>query len=212
MLGFIKGKIISRNPETLQCVCLVHRMGFEVTLPRRIFESIADGQLVSFWLHTHVREDVLALYGFETETERQIFRQLLNVSGFGPKASLALIGEHGSERLVRLIANKSASEIATAPGVGKKLAERLVLELAGKVEKWVWVEMAKDFHKEKKPVEASPRQQLRDDLNSALLNLGYQPNQIKNTLEKFLDVSDEDLPPFELCLKTALREMSNRHG
>jgi Holliday junction DNA helicase RuvA len=210
MLGFIEGKIISKNEETHQCVLQMHRLGFEILLPKRHFDTLTVGARATFWIHTHVREDILALYGFATETEKQFFRQLLSVSGLGPKTALAVLGEHGAERLTKLIIAKEVDEISTAPGVGKKIAQRLVLELASKVEKWAWLEKSYTPETKVSAEPASPQKQLRDDLSSALQNLGYVPAHIKTTLDKILDKEGLEAQGFEICLRRALREMSGR--
>jgi len=212
MLGFIQGKVLSKNADSHSIVLLAHRMGFEITLPQRSFDTLVQDAKISLWLHTHVREDQLALFGFATENEKLFFKQLLGVSGLGPKTALALLGEHSPERLVHFILNKEADEISSAPGVGKKLAQRLILELSGKIEKWAWLDKIEKSTSGKKLVTVSPERQLRDDLTSALLNLGYIPNQVKPALDKLFE--DDEMPTqgFEICLRNALKDMSLRHG
>jgi holliday junction DNA helicase RuvA len=209
MLGYLQGKIISKNPDSGSCVVLMHRLGFEVTVPKRLGGQLLVGQKVSFWIHTHVREDALTLFGFATELEKHFFRQLVGVSGLGPKTALSLLGEHGAEKLIHLILEKESSEIAKAPGVGKKLAERLILELSGKIEKWAWIEKRPEVEA-CAAIAASPKRQLREDLSSALAHLGYVPAQIKSTLDKLLENQDLEEIGFEACLKAALQEMSGR--
>lgn len=212
MLGYIQGKVLTKNVDAHSIVLLAHRMGFEIMLPQRFFDTVEVDRKMSFWLHTHVREDQLTLFGFATENEKLFFKQLLGVSGLGPKTALALLGEHSPEKLVHFILEKDADEISSAPGVGKKLAQRLILELASKIEKWAWLDKVEKSKTGKPVLELSPERQLRDDLNSALLNLGYLPTQVKPALDKVFD--DEELPlkGFEVCLKTALKDMSVRHG
>ncbi len=212
MLGFIQGKVLTKNADAHSIVVLVHRMGFEVTLPQRYFETVLVNSKISLWLHTHVREDQLALFGFGTENEKLFFKQLIGVSGLGPKTALALLGEHSPEKLVHFILHKEFDEIATAPGVGKKLAQKLVLELASKVEKWAWLDKVERSTSGKPQVASSPERQLKDDLTSALLNLGYIPTQVKSTLDKLFEDDKTSTQSFEVCLKTALKEMSVRHA
>ena len=207
MLGYIEGKIISRNADQNQCTVLSGGVGYEISLSKRTAEGLLPNESRAFWIHTHVREDVLVLFGFATETEKQFFRILLSVSGLGPKTALSLLSEHGAEKLSGLIISKEVSEISTAPGVGKKLAERLVLELASKLEKLSWVTQ---IEKQTIGPKAAPsaKKQLREDLLSALLHLGYQPNQIKTTLDKMFENNETHTLKFETCLKDALKEMS----
>lgn len=196
MLGFIQGKIISKNAENLHCIVLAQGVGYEVLVPKRYLEKINLSGEVSLWLHTHVREDIFALYGFESENEKVFFRLLLSVSGLGPKTALSLLSEFGADTLIELILGKRITEISKAPGVGKKTAERLVMELTSKLEKVAW----------SKPTCAPGS--IRDDLFSALSHLGYQPMQIKGALDKVM-ASEEKA--FEVLLKNALKELSNRN-
>lgn len=207
MLGFIHGKVIARNIESLQCVVLCSGVGYEVLIPRRSLEKFSLSNEVSLWLHTHVREDVLALYGFESENEKYFFRLLLSVSGLGPKTALSLLSEFGSDTLVELILGKRIGEISKAPGVGKKTAERLVMELTGKIEKLSWSRETVSVSSSSDQKTTSGLMQTREDLFSALTHLGYQPHLIKTALEKVMSSEDK---AFENLLKLALKELSNR--
>src|SRR4051812_29844725 len=103
MLGFVEGKVISKNIETSQCIVLCHGTGYELSLSKKTLDIVTVGETRSFWLHTHVREDLLVLFGFDTETEKLFFRVLLSVSGLGPKTALSLLSEHGAAKLSQLI-------------------------------------------------------------------------------------------------------------
>jgi len=211
MFGYLEGKLISKSPETNACVIRAFRVGFEVLVPRATFDPLLVGQKVALWLHTHVREDALTLFGFHSEDEKNLFRLLLSVSGLGPKTAMNLISEHGAHRLVELILHKATSDITKASGVGKKLAEKLPMELSAKLEKWVWrekLEMASVPRAS--AVQLTKEGQLRLDLTSALLNLGYLPNQVKVVLDKLLEREDLEDQAFEFCLRAALRDMSGR--
>ena len=87
MIGFLRGTVLKKNSDSNQCVVLTPGLGYEVTVTARLFETLVEGTETSFWVHTHVREDALLLYGFGTETEKQFFRLLLGVSGFWPQDS-----------------------------------------------------------------------------------------------------------------------------
>ncbi|MBI4405661.1 MAG: Holliday junction branch migration protein RuvA [Deltaproteobacteria bacterium] len=210
MIGFIQGSVISKYPDSYQCVVQAGQIGYELSIPRRLFEELILQQTATFWVHTHVREDQLSLFGFSSELEKQFFRHLLGVSGLGPKTALSLLGEHGAERLVQLILAKQVSEISKAPGVGKKLAERLVLELASKIEKWAWTERIQKASEENKGQPVSNKKLLQDDLYSALLHLGYQPVQIKSTLEMLFEKDGLEKTGFESVLRQALKELSSK--
>jgi Holliday junction DNA helicase RuvA len=207
VVGYLQGKLLSKSQGSV-VVVLAGEIGYEVTLTSRQFEGLVLETPLSLWIHTHVREDILMLYGFATEPEKQFFRILLGVSGLGPRTALSLLSEHGAERLSQLIVDKEVDEITSAPGVGKKLAQRLVLELAGKIEKLAWVSQREKKSVENRAQALPPRRQLREDLSSALLNLGYQPNRVGALLDKLLEAED-DLG-FEGYLRSALKELSGR--
>lgn len=210
MLGFIQGKLLSKSPETHQAVVLAGELGYEINLPQRMFDLLEVDRPVRLWIHSHIREDQFTLFGFESETEKYFFRQLLGVSGLGPKTALSLISEHGARRLVDLILQKNADQIAEAPGVGKKLAQRLVLELSTKVEKWAWVQALGPSEPAVAGETIRTHTDLRGDLLSALAHLGYQPRDIKNTLDKVFEDETAENAGFEYCLRSALKEMSGR--
>jgi Holliday junction DNA helicase RuvA len=182
-------------------------MGFEISVHKGLLEKLVLNQKIALWIHTHVREDLLVLYGFTSDTEKMFFRQLLSVSGLGPKTALSLLSEHGAERLANLIQNKKGAEISEAPGVGKKLAEKIILDLASKIEKWFWLTKLTMNSTGKGEKITPPESNLRNDLSSALSNLGYHTSQIKATLDSMLSDDIEDIS-FEVGLKRALRELS----
>lgn len=204
MLGFVRGIVISKSIDSTQCVVLAHRVGYEIVLPKHTYESFELKHTVSLWLHSHVREDAFTLFGFATENEKQFFRLLLSVNGLGPKTALALITTHGA-RLANLVIQKDSDGLSEAPGVGKKLAQKLVLELSGKIEKLTWLNAVTAPRTE----QAVPTS-MREDLVSALLNLGYQPSSVKFTIDRLLERTDSKAHNFEAMLKMALKDMSGR--
>jgi Holliday junction DNA helicase RuvA len=165
---------------------------------------------VGLWLYTHVREDALILFGFFSEAEKQLFKILIGVSGLGPKIALSLLSQHGPEKLIQLIIHKRTSEISEASGVGKKLAERLVLELSTKLSKLAWIQSMPQVETSIAPVILSKEERVREDLISALSNLGYSVGQIKNTLDRMFLREDTMGLGFEALLRTALKEISGR--
>ncbi len=210
MLGYLSGKLISKNLESGQCIVLAHRLGYEVIVPLRTLTMTELHTRVAFWIHTHVREDAFLLYGFETESEKNLFRVLIGVSGLGPKTALSLLNEYRADKLCQLIISKDSDGLSEASGVGKKLAQRLVLELATKLEKMQWIaELSKNARRTDAPL-AEPTRHIRDDLTSALLHLGYLPQQIKQVLDRmFADPRSEE-KGFENILKDTLKELSGR--
>lgn len=209
MLGYVHGRLISKNFDNLHFVVQAGPLGYEITVPKRLVEKTSLETELSLWLHTHVREDVFTFYGFETENEKTFFRLLLSVSGLGPKTALALLSEFAPETLTDLILGKRIGEISKAPGVGKKIAERLCVELSGKLEKLALKDISAPRLGLTQPLN-SPALQIREDLASALANLGYQPAPIKIAMEKLFALPDFAAQPFETSLKMALQELSNR--
>jgi holliday junction DNA helicase RuvA len=208
MLGFVRGKVISKSQETSQCIVLVGDVGYEMTVASRLFDDLKLDSERTFWIHLHVREDAFIMYGFASEDEKYFFKVLLSVSGLGPKHALSLLSEHGAESLVRLIVSKDIYSISKAHGIGKKLAERLILELSGKIEKLSIYQTASKTAEPLRTTAQTTGDQLYEDLSSALNHLGYQPSQIKNVLDMVF--SETEKPEFESCLKRALSELSGR--
>ncbi|MCB0404041.1 MAG: Holliday junction branch migration protein RuvA [Bdellovibrionales bacterium] len=211
MIGFLRGKLLSKNPENLQCVVLAQDVGYELTLHKKLFLNLIPDAEVSLFVHTHMKESVFAFYGFASEEEKQFFRVLLSVSGLGPKSALSLLGEHGAQPLAQLILQKNSAEISRAQGIGKKTAERIVLELKTKVEKLAWLSKIQDNLRHNPESEAPTlSQSLREDLSLALVHLGYQPNQFKQTLDSFCEKEDLGKVSFEAALKRLLADLSGR--
>lgn len=186
---------------------LAQNLGYEILVPRRSLEKLSHSTEVSLWLHTHVREDILSLYGFESENDKLFFRLLLSVSGLGPKTALSLLSEFGTDTLVELVLGKRIGEISKAPGVGKKTAERLVMELVGKIEKLSWAKESSVLARTDESKISSGIIQVRDDLFSALTHLGYLPHQIKSALDRAMASEEKS---FEPLLKLCLKELSSR--
>ena len=158
---------------------------------------------MSFRIHTHVREDALALFGFLTEIEEMLFQRLLSVAGVGPSLALKVLSGLEPSDLVDAIRNSDLRKLGSIPGVGKKTAERLVVELKEKMP-----EMPVRVGKSASGTEASsPEIALRDDLVSALVNLGYQRGQVDEAARDML--KDDPNPSFEKALKGALRRLSS---
>jgi Holliday junction DNA helicase RuvA len=177
-------------------------VGYDVQVPLSTFYVIGEsGSAVSLKIHTHVREDVIALYGFATPLEHDLFERLIAINGVGPKLALAVLSGIEPAELVKAVRMQDVARLTAIPGVGKKTAERISLEL-----------------KDRLPTSlTSPGQmatavttddQLRTDLLSALLNLGYQRAAAERALEQVI----ENTPPprFEEALKSTLRLLMKR--
>ena len=197
MIARIKGTLAEKVPGRL--IVDVHGVGYDVQVPLSTFYVIGDpGASVALRVHTHVREDVLALYGFATSLEQELFERLIAISGIGPKLALSVLSGIEPPDLVRAIKSQDVARLTQIPGVGKKTAERIGLELKDRLPQSL--QAAADSAKP-----AAPEDQLRADLLSALLNLGYQRVAAEKAIEKQLAHSEN--ARFEDALRAVLRSL-----
>jgi holliday junction DNA helicase RuvA len=198
VIAFLRGRILEKHPNRV--VVDVAGVGYDVAVPLSTFYGLADaGAEVALRVHTHVREDTIALFGFATVLEQQLFERLLGISGIGPKVALAVLSGMEPPDLVRAIEQGDVARLTTIPGVGKKTSERIVLEMKDRVPRPEPSAVAS-------AADAAPAS-LRDDLVSALVNLGYH----RPLAEKSVDAALKALGPregFERTLKQALRELA----
>ena len=197
MIARIEGTLAEKVPGRL--IVNVHGVGYDVQVPLSTFYVVGDpGASVALRVHTHVREDVLALYGFATSLEQELFERLIAISGIGPKLALSVLSGIEPPDLVRAIKSQDVARLTQIPGVGKKTAERIGLELKDRLPHSM--QAAADATKP-----AAPEDQLRADLVSALLNLGYQRVPAEKAIEKELAQSAN--PRFEDALRAVLRSL-----
>ena len=197
MIASLRGTLVGKAPNRL--IVDVGGVGYDVQVPLSTFYVLGDeGSAVTLRVHTHVREDAIALFGFATGLELELFNRLIAINGIGPKLALAVLSGIEPIDLVRAIRSQDVARLTAIPGVGKKTAERIGLELKDRLP-------ASLQTPEPAPQAASPEDQMRDDLLSALINLGYQ----RQTAEKALDRVLEESPDsgFEAALKSTLRRL-----
>ncbi len=132
MIGYLTGKIISLKPTKL--LLDVNGVGYVINISITTFESIAEKESVSLFIHTSVREDAITLYGFSHESEKEMFELLLSVNGIGPKSAQTILSGIQVNELKAALLKGDVSRIQAIPGIGKKTAERMLVELKGKVE------------------------------------------------------------------------------
>ena len=202
MIAHLRGTLLDKKPG--QVTLEVGGVGYKILIPlSTYYELDGEGATVSFRIHTHVREDALALFGFLTEIEEMLFQRLLSVASVGPSLALKVLSGLEPSDLVDAIRHSDLRKLGSIPGVGKKTAERLVVELKEKMP-----EMPVRVGKSASGTEASsPEIALRDDLVSALVNLGYQRGQVDEAARDML--KDDPNPSFEKALKGALRRLSS---
>ena len=198
MIAFLRGRIFEKQPNRL--ILDVQGVGYEVFVPLSTYYDVGEeGSEVSLRVHTHVREDALQLYGFLTDLERQLFERLIGISGIGPKLAVAVLSGVEARELIAAVQRGDVARLTAIPGIGKKTAERLVLELRDRIAPLavMGIETAPAL---------SPADRLRDDLLSALQNLGYHRPQVDKAVDAAVDAAGEGSEPsFELALKHALR-------
>ena len=197
MIAIIKGKILSKSPSSI--IIETGGIGFEVLVSGRTFEKVpGEGQEVQLNIHTHVREDDLRLVGFFSTGEKELFLKLLAVSGISIKIALSALTIYEQAELKRMIMSKDADLVRRIPGIGKKLAERIILEL-------------QDKFKEEEMLEGPlSRGALEDDrvfeVRQALKTLGYNSKEINRALLK-MKPEDIEEKKVEEILKIALKEV-----
>jgi Holliday junction DNA helicase RuvA len=198
MIGFLRGRVLEKQPDVV--IVDVQGVGYEVRVPLSTYYGVPEpGGDVALRVHTHVREDVLQLYGFLTVLELQLFERLIAISGIGPKMAVAALSGMEPSELVAAVQGADIARLTGIPGVGKKTAERIVLELKDKLGALAVPAGAE------RTAAASHADRLRDDILSALQNLGYHRPLAERAVDASLD--PQESPTFEQALKAALREL-----
>ena len=196
MIAYLRGALLEKNPSRL--IVNVGGVGYDVQVPLSTFYVLGEpGADVALRIHTHVREDVIALYGFATPLEQELFEKLIGISGIGPKLALAVLSGIEPPDLIRAVRHQDVARLTAIPGVGKKTAERIGLELKDRLP----VTLPGADQAASAP---APADQLRSDLLSALLNLGYQ----RAAAEKAIDRTVAPGSGFEQALRDVLRALT----
>jgi Holliday junction DNA helicase RuvA len=172
MIAHLRGKLIFKQPG--QAIVEAAGVGYDVAISVPTFTALPSaGAEVALHIHTQVSEDQIALYGFLESEEKRLFERLITVSGVGPKLAVKMLSGLNPERTVQAIRGQDHAQLTRIPGVGKKLAERLVVELKDKLDDFAVA-----------PVHAGPRGAAVDDVLSALVNLGYQRPAAEKAIEQ----------------------------
>ena len=194
MIALLRGTLAYKSSDHV--IIDVGGVGYRLFIPLSTFYSLPETGDVSLFTHTHVREDALLLYGFLSMEEKELFGILISISGIGPKLAINILSHIPARDLKRAIASGDIKRLSSLPGIGKKTAERLVLELKDKVGPLHDLPEADDFKSNTSSVDIS------NDVISALINLGYKENQARKVLESM------ELAPgltMEEALKGALK-------
>ncbi|HBI47188.1 MAG TPA: Holliday junction branch migration protein RuvA [Smithella sp.] len=196
MIALISGKIVYKG--IAHVIVDVQGVGYRIFIPLTTFYELPEaGQTITLHVHTNVKQDAINLFGFHTIQERDFFQLMISVSGIGPKMAMNILSGISVRELLNAITGGNVEKLVKIPGVGKKMAERLILELKEKVIKKMMLE---------KEPEAGLQNRIDDiiteDVLSALVNLGYKNNIAKDALDRAIRSSEEKLEMDTLLKKT----------
>ncbi len=195
MIGRLQGKIADKDTESV--LLDVQGVGYQVWVPLSTLAGLPKaGETATLHIHTYVREDDFKLFGFDSKNDKVAFQTMLKVSGVGPKLALAVLGGLSGQELARVIGESDARRLSAIPGIGKKTAERMILELGGKL----------------KPSKEQPdgaRTGMLSELGSALQNLGFKAGQVDRVLAEIRQKGLQEAP-FEIALREALGMLKER--
>ncbi|MCB1198409.1 MAG: Holliday junction branch migration protein RuvA [Deltaproteobacteria bacterium] len=196
MIGLIQGTIIYIDTDTL--IVDVAGVGYEVHASIRPDAPLHINQSVALYIYTHVREDALILFGFTSKVEKELFQKLLKVSGIGAKTALLVLSTYPPEQLISIIAGKNTASLCAIKGIGKKAAEKIILELADKMNDLSLLHNIT-------PLQMQTPPHGQQELISALVNLGYKQHVVEQTLSTI--EFDADLG-FDQRFKLSLKQLS----
>ena len=203
VIAFLRGRVLSKHPNRV--VVDVGGVGYDVHVPLSTYYEVGEeGAEIALRVYLHVREDTLQLYGFLTDLERQVFERLIAISGIGPKLAIAVLSGMDSREVIAAVQRADVVRLTGIPGVGKKTAERMVLELKDRL-----TELAAPAAAGAVP-HVSADDRLRADVLSALQNLGYHRPQAERAIDAALAAAPD--AGFEHALRAVLRELMRAAG
>jgi holliday junction DNA helicase RuvA len=205
MIAHLNGRLLSKEPNSV--IVDVSGVGYEVNIPLSTFYELEnEGSNVQLRIYTHVKEDALQLYGFKTERERKLFINFISVSGIGPKLGIALLSGMGADELINSIKSNNLARLTLIPGVGRKTAERLIVDLREKMTALA----ASQVEAEAGVTSDTPHRSSEDDVRSqalsGLVNLGYQRSAAEKAIDSVLS-EDGDIT-VESLLRRGLRKLA----
>jgi Holliday junction DNA helicase RuvA len=201
LIAHISGKLIQKQPNSI--IVDVGGVGYELNVPLSTFYELGEvGASVSLRVHTHVREDAMQLFGFRTEAEKKLFLLLNSVSGIGPKLAITVLSGLSAEELIQAIRAGNLAKLTSIPGVGKKTAERMLVELKDKVA----AILPPGLEDSTTAVIAQTGDAMREDVISALVNLGYVRAQAEKAVGSVLKETPD--ANFTTALRQSLRMLA----
>ena len=206
MIAHLSGTLLSKEPNAV--ILDVGGVGYEVTIPISTFYDLEEaGSNVKLRVYTHVREDALQLYGFKTLRERELFMRLISVRGIGPRLGITLLSGMSADEMIASIRTNNLARLTLIPGVGRKTAERLVMELRDKVASLSSPELEEELGAESRAgATVVTEDSMRSDVLSALLNLGYQRGAAEKAVTAALDEGGDIT--VESILRRSLRKLA----
>lgn len=205
MIAHLSGRLLSKEPNSV--IVDVSGVGYEVSIPLSTFYELEnEGSNVQLRIYTHVKEDALQLFGFKTTRERDLFVNFISVSGIGPKIGIALLSGMSADELIASIKNNNLARLTLIPGVGRKTAERLIVDLREKMTALAASQVTTDAGTGLETSIQSAADDVRAQALSGLLNLGYQ----KSAAEKAIDsaLSEDGESTVESVLRRGLRKLA----
>ena len=203
MIAKLTGKLDQKQPNTI--IINVGGVGYEVIIPVSTFYELGEpGSDVSLRIHTNVREDAIQLFGFWTAREKELFLRLTSVSGIGPKLAITMLSGMAAAELISAIRNNDIARLTTIPGVGRKTAERLVVELRDKLAKMTFEEGEMELVAAH--TAGSDEEAIREDTTAALMSLGYPKAVAEKAVASAL--REDGARTIEAVLKRALKRLS----
>ncbi len=195
MIAHLRGKLIAKSPS--HAVVEAGGVGYELAISIPTYSALpALNQEIALFVYTHVREDALALFGFLKREEKQLFEKLIAVSGIGPKLAITILSGMSADAVVAAIRGNDVASLTRIPGIGKKTAERMVLELRDKIEQFA------------APPVATAATAVEEDVISALVNLGYQRPVAERALGRICSAKNGEKQSFEVLFREALAAMA----
>ena len=205
MISHLSGTLLAKHATSV--IVDVGGVGYEVTIPVTTFYDLGEpNSPVRLNVYTHVREDALQLFGFRTLRERELFTLLISVSGIGPKSAVAMLSGMSADEIVMAIRTNNYARLTSIPGVGRKTAERLVIELRDKMTALSSPALEEELAAGATPSAAASEDALREEALSALLNLGFQKATAEKAITRALEEGGDIT--VELVLRRSLRTLS----
>lgn len=196
MIAQLSGTLVFKSPQHL--IVDVNGVGYRVLVSLTSFAALPEtGNPVTIHTHTHLREDQLVLFGFTSLEEKSVFQKLIAISGVGPKIALTILSGIPARELAEAISLENTSRLQSIPGVGKKTAERIIIELKDK--------LMKEFPRAESQAGASQSNRFYDDVLSALMNLGYQRFQAEKAMQR---IPWNEVETIQNAIRRTLKELA----